>query len=57
VAAVHVSHNLNIPFDQLKAKVTAGAIHDLKLHVNAKNEVKKAQQEAQNDLEETETES
>ena len=51
VAAVHVSHNLDIPFDQLKAKVTAGeslgdAIHDLKPDVNPKNEVKKAQREA-----------
>ena len=35
VAAVHVSHNLNIPFDQLKGKMVAdhkslgGAIHEL----------------------------
>jgi hypothetical protein len=60
VAAVHVSHNLDIPFDQLKAKVTAGeslgdAIHDLKPDVNPKNEVKKAQREAQEDLKESET--
>src|SRR5437868_4259246 len=36
VAAVHVSHNLNIPFDQLKEKMVTdhkslgGAIHELK---------------------------
>ena len=36
VAAVHVSHNLNIPFDQLKGKMVTdhkslgGAIHELK---------------------------
>jgi hypothetical protein len=58
VAAVHVSHNLNIPFDQLKAKVTGGeslgdAIHDLKPDMNAKNEVKRAQQEAKEDLKES----
>ena len=62
VAAVHVSHNLNIPFDQLKAKVTGGeslgdAIHDLKPDVNAKNEVRKALQEAKEDLKESETKS
>ena len=36
VAAVHVSHNLNIPFDHLKEKMVTdhkslgGAIHELK---------------------------
>jgi len=60
VAAAHVSHNLGIPFDQLKAEVVGQheslgkAIHQLSPHVNAKNEAKKAQQEAKQDLEESE---
>jgi hypothetical protein len=57
VAAVHVSHNLGIPFDQLKAKITGPgaeslgkAIHDLQPAANAKAEVKKAEHEAHSDL-------
>jgi hypothetical protein len=57
VAAVHVSHNLGIPFDQLKAKMLAPssqslgqAIHDLKPTANAKAETKKAESEARQDL-------
>ena len=58
VAAVHVSHNLGIPFDQLKAKMLGPpseslgkAIHDLKPTANAKGETKKAESEARQDLE------
>lgn len=58
VAAVHVSKNLGIPFDQLKTKVTSGeslgsAIHDLSPAVNAKTETRKAQKQANQDLRET----
>jgi hypothetical protein len=57
VAAVHVSHNLGIPFDQLRAKMIAGdslgkAIHELKPEANAKVEFKKAKHEADEDLKE-----
>jgi len=56
-AAVHVSHNLGIPFDQLKAKITGGeslgqAIHGLKPNVNAKEEARKAEKEAKEDQKE-----
>jgi hypothetical protein len=57
VAAVHVSHNLGIPFDQLKAKMLGPpseslgkAIHDLKPTANAKAETKKAESEAHQDM-------
>jgi len=57
VAAVHVSHNLGIPFDQLKAKMLGPpseslgkAVHDLKPTANAKAETKKAESEAHQDL-------
>ena len=57
VAAVHVSHNLGIPFDQLKAKMTGPgaeslgkAIQELKPAADAKAEVKKAAHEAHQDL-------
>src|SRR5215468_2085749 len=57
VAAVHVSHNLGIPFDQLKAKMIGPsseslgkAIHDLKPTADAKAETKKAESEAHQDL-------
>lgn len=57
VAAVHVSHNLDIPFDQLKAKVTGPnaerlgrAIHDLKPSVDANAEAKKAEKRADADI-------
>lgn len=57
VAAVHVSHNLGIPFDQLKAKMQGPpteslgkAIHQLKPDANAKSETKTAESEANNDM-------
>jgi hypothetical protein len=56
VAAVHVSHNLGISFDQLKAQmVNSGlslgqAIHKLKPDVNAQSEARKGQNEATGDL-------
>jgi hypothetical protein len=60
VAAVHVSHNLDIPFDQLKAKMTGAnaeslgkAIQDLKPGAKAKAEAKKAKKQADRDMHET----
>lgn len=60
VAAAHVSHNLSIPFDQLKLKMTGSgsaslgkAIEDLKPGVDAKREAKKAQKQAHEDLNES----
>jgi hypothetical protein len=57
VAAAHVSHNLDIPFDQLKAKMTGAngeslgqAIHELKPTVNADAEARKASKEADADI-------
>src|SRR5437667_7528423 len=57
VAAVHVSHNLNIPFDQLKGKMTGKppmslgkAIHELDPNVDTKAETKKAQHQAKKDI-------
>lgn len=57
VAAVHVSHNLGIPFDQLKAKMIGPpaeslgkAIQALKPSASSKDEVKKAEKQAQQDL-------
>src|SRR5712692_11602054 len=64
VAAVHVSHNLGIPFDQLKAKMTGAnseslgrAIEDLRPSLSGKTvktDVKTAEHEAKADLEATE---
>ncbi len=60
VSAIHVSKNLGIPFDDLKAKTTGSgavslgkAIHELKPDANAKAEVKKANQQAKQDLNKT----
>ena len=58
VAAVHVSHNLDIPFDQLKARMASGdslgkAIHSLKPDADAKSEAKKAEKQAKDDLKES----
>lgn len=58
VAAVHVSHNLGIPLDQLKTKILAGkslgeAIQELKPNVAAEAEAKKAKKQAKRDMEET----
>jgi hypothetical protein len=58
VASVHVSHNLSIPFDDLKSKMLSGeslgnAIHDLKPDVNAKGEAKKAHKQGKETMQET----
>ena len=63
VAAVHVSHNLNIPFDQLEAAMLASdhkslgdAIHQLKPELNTetvKTDAKKAEDEAKDDVKTT----
>lgn len=57
VAAIHVSHNLDIPFADLKGKITGDgseslgkAIHEFKPDANAKAEAKKGQQQANDDL-------
>jgi hypothetical protein len=57
VAALHVSQNLGIPFDQLKAKLTGPgaenlgkAIQDLKPGVDAKAAAKLAEKEAKADI-------
>ena len=57
VAAAHVSHNLGIPFDQLKTRMAGGqslgdAIHDMKPEVNHRAEEKKAREQARKDLNE-----
>ncbi len=64
VAAVYVSHSLDIPFDQLRAKVvgppaeTLGkAIHFFKAEANSKAETRKARKQANNDVKESESES
>jgi hypothetical protein len=61
IAAVHVSHNLGIPFDTLKAKVTGphaeslgNAIHELKPAVDPTAEVTKANAQAKADQQSTE---
>ena len=62
VAAVHVSKNLGIPFEDLKSKMTGSgseslgkAIHQLKPDADAKSEAKKAKKQADNDLRESES--
>jgi len=62
VAAVHVSHNLGIPFDQLKAKMIGppkeslgDAIHALKPTANAKEEAKKGEKQAKHDMDDSKT--
>jgi hypothetical protein len=58
VAAVNVSHNLDIPFDQLKTQVVGGkslgdAIHELKPSMSpqeAKTAAQKAQKEADEEI-------
>jgi hypothetical protein len=57
VAAVHVSHNLGIPFSELQVKMTGSnavslgkAIQELKPDVDPKNEAKKAAGQADNDV-------
>jgi len=60
IAALHVSKNLNIPFDQLKAKMTGNppeslgkAIQDLKPNMSTKD-VKEAAETAEKQAKETE---
>ncbi|MGH9804764.1 MAG: hypothetical protein ACRD4D_06305 [Candidatus Acidiferrales bacterium] len=60
VSAVHASRNLNIPFDQLKGRMTGPdavslgkAIKELKPGVDAKAEAKKAEKQAKKDLKES----
>ncbi len=66
VAALHVSRNLNIPFDQLKAKMTGPnreslgqAIHDLRPNLSnktIKRDFKVAEGQAKQDFEQVEKE-
>jgi hypothetical protein len=57
VAAVHVSHNLGIPFDQLRLRMTGPdpmslgqAIQSFKPSTNVSREVKRAEDEAREDM-------
>ena len=57
VAAAHVSHNLDIPFLTLKSRMTGPqpislgqAIQELKPGVKTKNEVRRAEAQARNDM-------
>lgn len=56
MAAVHVSHNLEIPFDQFKAEMVGSGrslgqvIHKLKPSANAVTEAAKAQRETKQDM-------
>ncbi|MBZ5558648.1 MAG: hypothetical protein LAO77_15355 [Acidobacteriia bacterium] len=57
IAALHVSHNLNIPFDKLKAEMTGAdhdslgkAIQDLQPTADAKAAAKTAEAQARADL-------
>lgn len=57
VAAIHVSHNLGIPFSDLAGKMTGSnpeslgkTIHDLKPDANASAETKKAEKQAKTDM-------
>jgi hypothetical protein len=57
IAALHVSHNLGIPFEDLKTKMTSGdslgkAIKELKPDANGKTEAKKANRQAKEDIQE-----
>ncbi len=60
VAAVHVAHNLGIPFDQLKAEMMGPpkeslgqAIHALKPAANSKAETKKGEKQAKEDMDDS----
>jgi len=65
VAALHVAHNLNIPFDQLKAKMTGSdpvslgkAIQELRPNLDdktVKSNTKLADRQAERDLEQSES--
>ncbi len=52
--ALHAAQNCNIPFADLKSKLTGGkklsaAIHDLKPEANAKEQARKAEEQARSD--------
>ena len=54
-AALHAAHDLNIPFEQLRDKMAGGqklgpAIHALQPGADVKTAVRRAEQEAHNDL-------
>lgn len=54
-ATLHAAQNLNIPFADLKGKVTGGeslssAIHSLKPQADARTEVRKAEKQASEDV-------
>lgn len=56
-AALHVAQNLNIPFADLKDRVTAGqslgtAIHALKPKADTRREIQRAEEQARKDLHE-----
>lgn len=60
VAAVHVSHNLGIPFGQLKAKMIGPpkeslgqAIHALKPSASSTEETKKGEKQAKQDIDDS----
>ena len=58
VAALHASHNLNIPFDQLKSRMESGsnlgqAIHELRPEVDSKSEAARASRDAKKALKES----
>jgi hypothetical protein len=61
IAAVHVSHNLGIPFDQLKTKMTSGdslgkaieTLHPNISHKQVKADVKEAKSQAKKDIKES----
>ena len=60
IAALHAAHDLNIPFDQLKAEMTGAdhdslgqAIHELKPAADAKSAAHTAEQEAKADVKAT----
>ncbi len=60
IAAIHVSNNLGISFADLKSKMTGSgavslgtAIHEIKPDVSAKAEARKAQKQANQDLQQS----
>ena len=62
VAAVHVSNNLHIPFDQLRTKMIGPpkeslgqAIHALKPAANSKEETRKGEKQAKQDMDDSKT--
>ncbi len=53
--ALHAAQNLSIPFPDLKSKLSGGqklgaAIHDLKPEANAKEEARRAEEQARSDV-------